>query len=152
MITEMAKYSAITDYKLNSGVMVETKELKTDEYHLMNGDCVERTKELKDNSADLILFSPPFAELYVYSDKSEDMGNVKNYKEFENHFKYLIPQLKRTLKPGRICAIHCMDLPIQKGKEGFIGLRDFSGMLIDWFIKEGFIYHAKTTNWNKPLT
>ena len=152
MITEMAKYSAITDYKLNSGVMVETKELKTDEYHLMNGDCVERTKELKDNSADLILFSPPFAELYVYSDKSEDMGNVKNYKEFENHFKYLIPQLKRTLKPGRICAIHCMDLPIQKGKEGFIGLRDFSGMLIDWFIKEGFIYHAKTTIWKNPVT
>ena len=61
------------------------------------------------------------------------MGNVSNYKQFEEHFKYLVPQLKRVLKSGRICAVHCMDLPIQKGKEGFIGLRDFSGMLIDWF-------------------
>ena len=80
------------------------------------------------------------------------MGNVSNYKEFENHFKYLIPELKRVLKPGRICAIHCMDLPIQKGKEGYIGLRDFSGMLIDWFTNEGFIYHAKTTIWKNPVT
>ena len=92
------------------------------------------------------------AELYVYSDKPEDMGNVSDYKQFEEHFKHLIPQIKRTLKDGRICAVHCMDLPIQKGKEGFIGLRDFSGMLIDWFTKEGFIYHAKTTIWKNPVT
>ena len=95
---------------------------------------------------------PPFAELYVYSDKAEDMGNVSDYKEFEKHFQYLIPELKRVLKSGRICAVHCMDLPIQKGKEGFIGLRDFSGMLIEWFTKQGFIYHAKTTIWKNPVT
>jgi DNA modification methylase len=80
------------------------------------------------------------------------MGNVRNYQEFEKHFKYLIPQLKRTLKPGRIAAIHCMDLPIQKGKEGFIGLRDFSGMLVEWFKKEGFIYHSRATIWKNPVT
>lgn len=153
MIREMSNYSANTDYKLNkSNVMVKNKEIKTDEYHCINGDCVQESKKLKENCADLIVFSPPFAELYVYSDKPEDMGNVSNYKQFESHFKYLIPELKRTLKPGRICAIHCMDLPIQKGKEGFIGLRDFSGMLIDWFTNEGFIYHAKTTIWKNPVT
>ena len=80
------------------------------------------------------------------------MGNVKNYDQFAQHFQYLIKDLKRVLKPGRICAIHCMDLPIQKGKEGFIGLRDFSGMLIDWFTNEGFIYHARTTIWKNPVT
>ena len=153
MIREMSNYSSITDYKLNkSNVMITKKEIKTDDYHVINGDCVQETKRLDSNCADLILFSPPFAELYVYSDKSEDMGNVSNYKQFETHFKYLIPELKRTLKQGRICAIHCMDLPIQKGKEGYIGLRDFSGMLIDWFTKEGFIYHAKTTIWKNPVT
>jgi len=153
MIREMSNYSAITDYKLNkSNVMITKKEIKTDEYHIINGDCVQETKRLESNCADLIVFSPPFAELYVYSDKSEDMGNVSNYKQFEQHFQYLIPELKRTLKKGRICAVHCMDLPIQKGKEGFIGLRDFSGMLIDWFTKEGFIYHAKTTIWKNPVT
>ncbi len=153
MIHEMAKYSNETNYKTNkSNFMISNKEVKTDDYHLINGDCVQEIKKIEEGSADLILFSPPFAELYVYSDKSEDMGNVSNYKEFEKHFRYLVPQLKRVLKPGRICAIHCMDLPIQKGKEGYIGLRDFSGMLIDWFQKEGFIYHAKTTIWKNPVT
>jgi len=153
MIREMSNYSAHTDYKLNkSKVMINNKEIKTDNYHIINGDCVQEVAKLDDNVADLVVFSPPFAELYVYSDKSEDMGNVSNYKEFEQHFKYLIPELKRTLKNGRIAAIHCMDLPIQKGKEGFIGLRDFSGMLIDWFTEQGFIYHAKTTLWKNPVT
>jgi DNA modification methylase len=152
MIKEMSKYSANTDYKINKNAEVKSKEVKTENYHLINGDCVQETSKLSDNCADLVVFSPPFAELYVYSDKSEDMGNVSNYKEFEKHFKYLIPQLKRTLKPGRICAVHCMDLPIQKGKEGFIGLRDFSGMLVDWFKEEGFIYHARTTIWKNPVT
>ena len=152
MISEMAKYSANSDYKMNIVDKVSSSDISTSEYLLMNGDCVQKTKTLKDNSADLIVFSPPFAELYVYSDKPEDMGNVKDYKQFEHHFKYLIPELKRVLKTGRICAVHCMDLPIQKGKEGFIGLRDFSGMLIDWFTKEGFIYHARTTIWKNPVT
>lgn len=153
MISEMSKYSADKNYKTNkSKVMIKEKEIKTENFHIINGDCVQESKKLKDNSLDLVVFSPPFAELYVYSDKPEDMGNVSDYKQFEEHFKHLIPQIKRTLKSGRICAIHCMDLPIQKGKEGFIGLRDFSGMLIDWFTNQGFIYHAKTTIWKNPVT
>lgn len=152
-ISEMSKYSALTNYKKNlSKVMIHQKEIKTDNYHLINGDCVTEILKMDDNSVDLTVFSPPFAELYVYSDKEEDMGNVANYKQFEQHFKYLIPQIKRTLKPGRICAIHCMDLPIQKGKEGFIGLRDFSGMLIEWFTELGFVYHSKVTLWKNPVT
>ena len=153
MIYEMSKYSAETDYKTSkSKVKIMNKEIKTEKYHLINGDCVQESKKLADNSAGLCVFSPPFAELYVYSDKEEDMGNVKDYKEFEEHFKYLIPEIKRVLQDGRICAIHCMDLPIQKGKEGFIGLRDFSGMLIDWFTSQGFVYHARTTIWKNPVT
>jgi len=152
-IKEMSRYSAETNYKkAKSKVNIMNKEIKTNEYHLINGDCVQETAKLSDNCADIVVFSPPFAELYVYSDKEEDMGNVSNYKEFEKHFKFLIPELKRTLKSGRMCAIHCMDLPIQKGKEGYIGLRDFSGMLIDWFQNEGFIYHSKVTLWKNPVT
>jgi DNA modification methylase len=153
MIQEMAKYSSEANYKTaKSKVMINNKEIKTDKYHLLNGDCVQESKKIDDNSADLVVFSPPFAELYVYSDKEEDMGNVSDYKQFETHFKFLIPELKRILKSGRICAIHCMDLPIQKGKEGYIGLRDFSGMLIDWFQENGFIYHSRTTIWKNPVT
>jgi hypothetical protein len=153
MISQMAMYSSDTDYKLNkSNFKVKNKEIKTEDYHIINGDCVQETKKLETNSIDLCVFSPPFAELYVYSDKSEDMGNVSDYKEFEQHFKYLIPELKRVIKPGRICAVHCMDLPIQKGKEGFIGLRDFSGMLQQWFVDQGFIYHSRVTVWKNPVT
>lgn len=153
MIQEMAKYSSESDYKsAKSKVMINNKEIKTENYHLLNGDCVQESKKIEENKADLIVFSPPFAELYVYSDKEEDMGNVSDYKQFERHFKFLIPELKRILKPGRICAIHCMDLPIQKGKEGYIGLRDFSGMLIDWFQENGFVYHSRVTIWKNPVT
>jgi DNA modification methylase len=153
MIQEMAKYSSESNYKsAKSKFKVVNKEIKTNNYHLINGDCVQETKKLPDNCADIVVFSPPFAELYVYSDKEEDMGNVSNYKQFEHHFKFLIPELKRTLKSGRICAVHCMDLPIQKGKEGYIGLRDFSGMLIDWFQENGFIYHSRATIWKNPVT
>jgi hypothetical protein len=153
MIQEMAKYSSEADYKTaKSKFNVMKKEIKTNDYHLLNGDCVQESKKIMDNAADLVVFSPPFAELYVYSDKEEDMGNVSDYKQFEEHFKFLIPELKRVLKSGRICAIHCMDLPIQKGKEGYIGLRDFSGMLIQWFQEHGFIYHSRVTIWKNPVT
>ena len=153
MIKEMSNYSANTDYKTAvSKVKVTNKEIVTDNYSVFNGDCVQTLQQLPDNCADISVFSPPFAELYVYSDKKEDMGNVANYKQFEQHFKYLIPELKRVVKDGRIVAVHCMDLPIQKGKEGFIGLRDFSGMLVDWFTDKGFIYHSRATLWKNPVT
>jgi superfamily II DNA or RNA helicase len=125
-----------SEYQEQEKVIELMDDVKTNDYHLMNGDCVKRTKDIESNSVDLCVFSPPFSELYVYSDKSEDMGNSANYDEFEEHFKYLIPELKRVIKHGRICAIHCMDLPIQKGKEGYIGIRDFSGMLVKWFIDQ----------------
>jgi DNA modification methylase/superfamily II DNA or RNA helicase len=131
--------------------MKTSEDIKTNDYWLMRGDCVEKSKEVQDNNADLIVFSPPFSELYTYSSHVEDMGNSANYDQFEQHFKYLIPELSRILKPGRICAIHCMDLPIQKGKEGYIGLRDFSGMLIKWFQDCGFIYHSRATIWKDPV-
>lgn len=154
MIEEMSKYSSQADYTNLEQYKAKVKSdtIKTDKYWVMNGDCVERSKEIPDNEVDLVVFSPPFAELYVYSDNPADMGNVTNYEMFKQHFSYLIPQLKRVLKPGRICAVHCMDLPIQKGKEGFIGLRDFSGMIKDMFIEQGFIYHARCTVWKNPVT
>lgn len=150
MIQNLAKMSS--KHEKEDNPKFNLKDVITDNYKCLLGDCVTRAKDLKDNELDVTIFSPPFSELYVYSDKSEDMGNSKNYKQFEEHFKFLIPEIKRTLKPGRICAVHCMDLPIQKGKEGFIGLRDFSGMLIDWFTSQGFIYHARTTIWKNPVT
>jgi len=124
----------------------------TSNYALYCGDAVQVSSQLPSQSAHLSIFSIPFLDLYVYSDKEEDFGNNTNYDDFFIQYGFLADQLKRILKPGRICAIHCMDTPIQKGKEGFIGLRDFSGMIINSMQKAGFTYHARTTIWKNPVT
>ena len=116
------------------------------------GDCVQLISEVPDNSIGFTIFSPPFAELYTYSDKLEDMGNSKDYNEFFMAFKYLVKELYRVMWNGRNVAVHCMDLPIQKGKEGYIGLRDFSGMILEAFQEVGFIYHSRVTIWKNPVT
>ena len=123
-----------------------------DEFAYYCGDCVEVSMGIPDNKADIIIYSPPFFELYVYSDDPKDMNNSANYTQFKQHYAFLLKELKRILKPGRICAVHCMDLPIQKGKEGYIGLRDFSGDLIKMHEDAGFIYHSRTTIWKNPVT
>jgi DNA modification methylase len=120
-------------------------------YKIMRGDCVQLIKSVPDESVGLSVFSPPFAELYTYSSHLEDMGNSKDYKEFLIQFGFLVKELKRVLIQGRNVAVHCMDLPIQKGKEGFIGLRDFSNMIRMAFEKEGFIYHSRVTIWKDPV-
>ena len=120
-------------------------------YRAIHGDCVEEVAKLPDNSIDFSIFSPPFAEIYVYSDDIRDMGNCKNYEEFFVHFQFLVKELARVIKSGRLVAVHCMDLPAMKGKDGYIGLKDFSGMLIQAFEKEGFIYHDRITIWKSPV-
>lgn len=120
------------------------------EIHL--GDSVQLIKNIPDESIGFSIFSPPFAELYTYSDKLEDMGNSKDYKEFFFAFNFLVKDLFRIIWSGRNVAVHCMDLPIQKGKEGYIGLRDFSGMILQAFEEAGFIYHTRVTIWKNPVT
>ena len=120
-------------------------------YKLLNGDCCQEIKSIADNSIHHSIFSPPFAELYVYSDNIADMGNSRNYEEFFTHFSFLTPELYRIMMPGRIVGVHCMPLPIQKGKEGYIGLRDFPGMLIKNFQDQGFIFHSEVCIWKDPV-
>ena len=126
-------------------------EENNDWYSIKRGDCVQLIETLKDESIGLSVFSPPFAELYTYSNHLEDMGNSKDYNEFLTQFSYLVKELYRVLIQGRNVAVHCMDLPIQKGKEGFIGLRDFSGMILQSFQDAGFVYASRITIWKDPV-
>lgn len=125
--------------------------MQTPTFRAIHGDCVEEVAKLSTDSIDFSIFSPPFAELYVYSDDIRDMGNCKDYDEFFVHFQFLVKELARVVKSGRLVAVHCMDLPAMKGKDGYIGLKDFSGMLIQSFQKEGFIYHDRVTIWKSPV-
>nr|DAW44575.1 MAG TPA: Helicase of the snf2 rad54 family [Bacteriophage sp.] len=132
--------------------METDKNYKSDKCDIRLGDCVQLIKDIPDESVGFSIFSPPFAELYTYSDKLEDMGNSKDYKEFFIAFNFLVKELYRVLWSGRNIAVHCMDLPIQKGKEGYIGLRDFSGMILKAFQDAGFVYHSRVTIWKNPVT
>ena len=125
--------------------------MQTPTFRAIHGDCVEEVAKLPTDSIDFSIFSPPFAELYVYSDDIRDMGNCQDYEEFFVHFQFLVKELARVVKSGRLVAVHCMDLPAMKGKDGYIGLKDFSGMIIQSFQKEGFIYHDRITIWKSPV-
>lgn len=140
---------------LNNKLMItgdyDTEETSNEWYKIKRGDCVQLINELENESVGLSVFSPPFAELYTYSSHLEDMGNSKDYTEFLTQFGFLIKELHRVLISGRNVCVHCMDLPIQKGKEGFIGLRDFSGMILRAFEDAGFIYASRVTIWKDPV-
>ena len=123
----------------------------TKNYALYNADCIELMRSLPEGKVDLALFSPPFADLYCYSDSPMDLGNCKNYDEFFIHFGFVVEQLARIIKPGRNCAVHCMDIPAMKERDGFIGIKDFSGDIIRLFQKHGFVYHSRHTIWKDPL-
>jgi len=152
MQDEMSKaVNANLNGQLMSTAEFDLTEERNEWYKIKRGDCVQLITELENESVGLSVFSPPFAELYTYSSHLEDMGNSKNYTEFLTQFGFLIKELHRVLIGGRNVAVHCMDLPIQKGKEGYIGLRDFSGMILQAFQSCGFIYHSRVTIWKDPV-
>ena len=132
-----------TDYKENV--------VKSDKFTAYMGDCCERIKEIESGTVDYSIFSPPFSSLYTYSNSDRDMGNSKNDGEFFQHFDFLIKELFRTLRNGRLVSFHCMNLPTSKQNHGYIGIRDFRGDLIRAFEKEGFIYHSEVVIWKDPV-
>jgi len=115
------------------------------------GDCVKHTRKMADNSIDYSVFSPPFADLFVYSNSDHDMGNCKDDAEFVAQLRFLIAELFRVIKPGHNVSFHCMNLPTTKMRQGFIGLRDFRGDLIRAFQDAGFIYHSEVCIWKDPV-
>jgi DNA modification methylase len=152
MQDEMGKaVNANLNGKLMNTADFDITEEKNEWYKIKRGDCVQLISELENESIGLSVFSPPFAELYTYSSHLEDMGNSKDYNEFLHQFSFLIKELHRVMKQGRNVCVHCMDLPIQKGKHGFIGLRDFSGLLLKAFEDAGFIYASRVTIWKDPV-
>ncbi|MDN5849107.1 MAG: hypothetical protein L0H63_05635 [Nitrococcus sp.] len=116
------------------------------------GDCVDVLGEQKEAHVDYTLFSPPFASLYTYSASDYDMGNCRRDEEFYGQFRFLVDELLRVTKPGRLLSFHCMNLPIRKASHGFIGIADFRGELIRMFVDAGWIYHSEVCIWKDPVT
>lgn len=124
----------------------------TDWYTIYRGDCIYVMQSLPERSVDFCIHSPPFANLYIYSDHEADMGNCQSNEEFIEHYKFCIAEIYRLLVVGRLCAVHCKDLPRYANSDGTAGLIDFPGMIIRAFEECGFSYHSRVTIWKCPVT
>lgn len=116
-----------------------------------NGDCVDVVRQLPSRSVGFSIYSPPFADLFVYSDSIADMGNCRSEAEFADHYAFLIEEMARVTMPGRLTAVHCSDLPARKWKDGLIGIKDFSGLIIRLHEASGFALHSRVTIWRDPV-
>lgn len=123
----------------------------TEDYSIYHGDTVEVSQGLPSNSVDFSIFSPPFEQLFSYSNSDRDMGNTANHDEFWTQYKFLIKEQFRVIKSGRLVAIHCMNLPTSKFHHGFIGIRDFRGEIIKAYQEAGFIFHSEVCVWKDPV-
>lgn len=133
--------------------MLCLNEWHGDNATMYHGDCVEILRQLPENSVDLGLYSPPFASLYVYSEAVRDMGNVASDEEFAESYAHVARELFRVIRPGRICVVHCAELPMFKYKDGAMGFKDFPGMLVRIHEAAGWIMHSpRVTIWKDPVT
>lgn len=118
-------------------------------YH---GDCIEVLRQMPERWADLAVYSPPFADLFTYSNSERDMGNVANDDEFMDSYRFVAHEVARALRPGRNAVVHCMDLPAMLWKTGRKGFRDFPGALIQAHEEAGLWYAGRITIWKDPVT
>jgi len=153
MVEAMQKTS-ILEITGSGGVMQDhsTSVVQGDGWTMHLGDVVANIGKIADDSVGYTVFSPPFASLYTYTANDRDMGNCRDDDEFFEHFDFLVSELYRVTKPGRLLSFHCMLLPSTKIRDGYIGLRDFRGDLIRAFVKHGWIHHSEVVIWKDPVT
>lgn len=129
----------------------EKREFKTEFCHLINGDSCEEMRNIPDNSMDFSIFSPPFSNLFIYSDSSRDLGNSADNEEFFKHNEFILNELYRIIKPGRLVAVHSKDLAVYKNSGGYSGMYNFSGAYHNAMEKAGFKFHCRITIWTDPV-
>jgi DNA modification methylase len=154
MQQEMKKASAVfAENRVKELAMnIQIEIASGDGWKLAHGDCVRFAKTIPDASIDFSVFSPPFADLFTYSDDLQDMGNCQDISEFTKHFEILIAEMARIMVPGREVAVHCLDLLSTKWKHGKIEFQDFSGEIIRAFWRKGFLFHSRICIWKSPVT
>lgn len=127
------------DYKENYNV----KKVKDENYILINGDSCEELPKIESEKIDLSIYSPPFVDLYTYSDSVRDLGNCTNQEIFYKQYSFIIKELLRITKQGRLSCVHCMDIPALLQKDGYIGVKDFPGDIIRLHEENGWIFHGR---------
>jgi len=130
--------------------MKKQDQIHTKNYSLYNGDCISVMEQIPEETVDLSIYSPPFAGLYQYSSDEKDMSNCLDKNEFYAHYEFCIKQIHRLTKPGRMSAVHCMDIPT--GNSGCDALLDFPGDIIRLHEKNGWRFTHRYFIWKEPLT
>jgi len=125
--------------------MIKDQEIK-ENYAIYNGDCMDVLPQLDSESVDLSVYSPPFAGLYNYSSSERDFSNCENKEQFLDQYDFLIAEMSRVTKPGRINAVHVTDV-----FDNTCRLWDFPHEVIKLHIKHGFEYRNRITIWKEPL-
>lgn len=129
--------------------MAVIDQVITPHFALYNGDCIEVMGSLPDESIDLSIYSPPFCGLFNYSSSDRDLSNCRSYEEFFEHYEFVVSEIARLTKPGRISAVHCMDVP--KDGANICAYTDFPGDIIRLHAKHGFEYLPRICIWKEPL-
>lgn len=129
-----------------------TGEIKGKDWKLIGGDCISVSKLIDTESIDYTFFSPPFSSLYVFSDNPKDLSNVKSDDEFMKHFGYLVPELFRVTKPGRLVSMHIMQGTTMLGRDGYYSIKDLRGEMIRLFQSNGFYFHGEHMIRKDPKT
>lgn len=122
-----------------------TNEATGDGWTLWLGDSCERMAEIRDESIDLSVYSPPFASLFTYSPSERDLGNSSTRAEFIEHYGFIIRENLRITKPGRLCCVHVQQLTTTKVTHGYTGLTDFRGDVIRAYVDNGWYFHGEVT-------
>lgn len=144
IVKRMRLYEEVVVSKRNE-MDYQEAEAAGEGWRMLLGDACERIKEIGDGEVGLSVFSPPFPGMYAYTNSPRDVGNVKNFSELIDHFGFLMPEILRITMPGRSCCIHLTQEPVFKGRDGFVGLRDFRGLVIQRMEAAGWIYYGEVT-------
>ncbi len=140
--------------------MAVANQIITDKYALYCGDCIEVMKSIPDDKVDMSVYSPPFCGLYNYSSSPKDLSNCKSYAEFFKHYRFVVDEIFRLTRPGRLTVVHCIDVPgtgyganakMGCGANAGAGLIDFPGDIIRMHYDAGFQYCGRRAIWKEPL-
>jgi len=125
-----------------------TDQVITDDYAIYCGDCMQVLPEFENESIGMSIYSPPFCGLYNYSSSDYDMSNNSTYDGFMENYQFLVNEISRITKPGRMTVVHCMDIPNPGQKTGYY---DLPGKIIKAHEDAGFFFFGRVAIWKEPL-
>jgi len=129
--------------EINYDENYKSEKIEGNNFIAIHGDSCVELKQIQDDSIDLTIYSPPFVDLFVYSDSNRDLGNCLNADIFFKQYTFIVKELLRITKNGRLSCVHCMDIPAMLQKDGYIGLKDFPGDLIRLHIEAGWNFYGR---------